>query len=168
MLFDLKKFFGAGISPDKREFQADFSDCDFSGSKIKEPVNVTFVAERLHDEVILTLQAQANITANCARCLDEIEQTEKVDVEWVVKDRDLEDPDFELPLDEKGKLDVKEWVFQEFMFEIPMVQVCSTDCVGLCPVCGKKVADCSCEHAETEEATTPLDPRLSILKSLLN
>ncbi|MFI3169027.1 MAG: YceD family protein [Faecalibacterium sp.] len=168
MLFDLKKYFSAGISPDKREFQADFSDCDFSGATIKEPVTVYFVAERFGSEVSLTLTAEATITANCARCLDEIKQTEKVQLEWLVKESDLDDPDFELPVDEKGKLDVKEWTFQEFTFEIPTVLVCSTDCEGLCPVCGKKVADCTCQAAEADAAAPPLDPRLSILKSLLN
>ncbi len=168
MLFDLKKYFSAGISPDKREFQADFSDCDFSGATIKEPVTVSFVAEREEGTVILTLSATALVHASCARCLDDIEQTEKVQLEWTVKETDLDDPDFELPVDEKGKLDVKEWVFQEFTFEIPTVLVCSADCIGLCPVCGKKVASCTCQSAEADEVTPPLDPRLSILKSLLN
>ncbi len=168
MLFDLKKFFYGGISPDKREFQADFSDCDFSGASIKLPVTVVFTAEREGDSVALTLESSALISANCARCLDEMEQTERVEAEWTVRERDLDDPDFELPVDEKGKLDVKEWVYQEFMFEIPTVLVCSAECVGLCPVCGKKVADCSCNTANTEDAANPLDPRLSILKSLLN
>ncbi len=168
MLFDLKKYFGAGASPDEREFTADFSDCDFSGATIKEPVAVHFVAERTAGEVILTLTAEAIVTANCARCLDTIEQAEKIQVEWALKEGDLTDPDFELPVDEKGKLDIKEWTFQEFMFEIPTVLVCSTDCEGLCPVCGKKVADCICQAAEADAAAPPLDPRLSILKSLLN
>ncbi len=167
MLFDLKKFFSAGISPDKREFQADLSDCDFSGATIKQPVTVHFVAERLGSEVVLSIDAEALVTANCARCLDEIEQTEKVCAEWQLKEGDLEDPDFELPIDEKGKLDVKEWIFQEFMFQIPTVLICSAACDGLCPVCGKKVADCTCHSADEEDAA-PLDPRLSILKSLLN
>ncbi len=167
MLFDLKKFFGAGVSPAKQEFQADFSDCDFSGATIKEPVTVSFVAERSAETVYVTLEAEASITANCARCLDVIEQTEKIQVEWSLKEGDLSDPDFELPVDEKGKLDIKEWAYQEFMFEIPTVLVCSADCEGLCPVCGNKLADCTC-HTDTAADAAPLDPRLSVLKSLLN
>lgn len=168
MLFDLKNFFKTGNSPDKREFQADFSDCNFSGAMIKEPVSALFIAERTDSAVVLTLSAQATVYAQCARCLDAIEKEESVHLEWAVKEQDLDDPDFELPVDEKGKLDIKEWLFQEFMFEIPAVLVCSADCVGLCPVCGEKLANCTCHAAEPEDATPPLDPRLSILQSLLN
>ena len=69
-------------------------------------------------------------------------------------------------LDEKGHLDVDEWLSQEFMFQIPTVLLCSADCAGLCPVCGKKKAECTCQP--TEQAEAPVDTRLAILKSLLN
>ncbi len=167
MLFDLKKFFIAGKMPEQREFEADFTAHSFSGATMQTPASAVFVAERGGEGIYLTLRAKALFKSNCARCLDEIEHEEVVDVEWTVRERDLDDPDFELPLDEKGKLDVSEWLFQEFMFQIPTVLVCSADCVGLCPECGEKVANCRCEHAQAEE-TTPIDPRLSVLKSLLN
>ena len=86
--------------------------------------------------------------------------------EWTVRERDLDDPDFDLPLDEKGHLDVDEWLCQEFMFQIPTVLLCSADCPGLCPRCGKKMAECTCPPAEAE--AEPADARLAILKSLLN
>ena len=79
---------------------------------------------------------------------------------------DLDDPDFDLPLNEKGHLDVDEWLCQEFMFQIPTVLLCSADCPGLCPRCGKKMAECTCPPAEAE--AEPADARLAILKSLLN
>ena len=52
------------------------------------------------------------------------------------------------------------------MFQIPTVLLCSADCAGLCPVCGKKKAECTCQPVEHTEA--PVDTRLAILKSLLN
>ena len=88
------------------------------------------------------------------------------EAEWTAKERDLDDPDFELPLDEKGHLDVDEWLAQEFMFQIPTVLLCSADCPGLCPRCGKKRAECTCPPEEDKAA--PVDARLAILKSLLN
>ena len=54
----------------------------------------------------------------------------------------------------------------EFLFQIPTVLLCSPDCPGLCPRCGKKMAECTCPPAEDEAA--PADARLAILKSLLN
>ena len=80
--------------------------------------------------------------------------------------RDLEDPDFELPMSEEGCLDTEELVFQELIFEIPRVLLCSADCKGLCPICGKKrAAGCSCQPADD---AAPPDARLSILKQLLS
>ena len=64
------------------------------------------------------------------------------------------------------KMDVDEWLNQEFMFQIPTVLLCSPDCAGLCPQCGKKKAECTCPPAEQTDA--PVDTRLAILKSLLN
>ena len=112
------------------------------------------------------LQYQRQWHGECARCLDPVTREETVDTEWIVKERDLDDPDFDLPLDEKGHLDVDEWLNQEFMFQIPTVLLCSPDCAGLCPQCGKKKAECTCPPAEQTDA--PVDTRLAILKSLLN
>ena len=52
------------------------------------------------------------------------------------------------------------------VFQIPTVLLCSPDCAGLCPRCGKKKAECVCPPEEEE--TAPADARLAILKSLLN
>ncbi len=95
----------------------------------------------------MTLRAKALVHGECARCLDPVEREETVEAEWTAKERDLDDPDFELPLDEKGHLDVDEWLAQEFMFQIPTVLLCSADCPGLCPRCGKKMAECTCPPA---------------------
>ena len=87
-------------------------------------------------------------------------------VDYFVKERELDDPDFELPLDEKGCLDIRELVYQELIFKIPRVLLCSPDCQGLCPICGKrKAAGCNCQPADE---AAPADARLSILKQLLS
>ncbi len=165
MRFDLKKFLSAGLSPCEKRFTADFSQRDFSGAHIPEPIEACLTAIRDEGEVQLHLEASARVTGECARCLDPVEQQETVSVDWTVRERDLEDLDFELPLDETGALDVEEWLYQEFLFQIPTVLLCSADCLGLCPVCGKKRQDCTCPQAVE---STSADARLSILKSLLN
>lgn len=165
MRFDLRKFFWAGQSPSTRHLTVDLSGRDFSGARIEKPVEAVFTALRDADAVTLRLEAQAEVKGVCARCLDPVTRQEKLDVTWTVKPRDLEDEDFELPRDETGALDVDEWLFQEFLFQVPGVLLCSADCSGLCPVCGKKRRDCSCQKAAE---STSADARLSILKSLLN
>ena len=161
MQFDLRKFITAGRQPYHAEFQ-----CDLSAHDYEQPVSARFEAVPDGEEIRMTLRANALVHGECARCLDPVTREETVDTEWTVKERDLDDPDFDLPLDEKGHLDVDEWLNQEFMFQIPTVLLCSADCAGLCPVCGKKKAECTCQP--TEQAEAPVDTRLAILKSLLN
>ena len=166
MQFDLRKFIATGTQPYCAEFQCDLSARDYAGARIEQPVDAVFTAEPDGDEVRMTLRAKALVHGECARCLDPVEREEAVEAEWTAKERDLDDPDFELPLDEKGHLDVDEWLAQEFMFQIPTVLLCSPDCAGLCPQCGKKKAECTCPPEEAE--LPPADARLAILKSLLN
>lgn len=166
MQFDLRKLIVSGTKPYTAEFQCDLSAKDFAGARIEQPVTARFEAVPDGEEIRMTLRANALVHGECARCLDPVTREETVDTEWTVKERDLDDPDFELPLDEKGHLDVDEWLSQEFMFQIPTVLLCSPDCAGLCPQCGKKKAECTCQPAEPTEA--PVDTRLAILKSLLN
>lgn len=166
MQFDLRKFIATGSRPYRAEFQCDLSARDFAGARIAQPVTACFEAEWTGDEIRMTLRAKALVHGECARCLDPLEREEAVEAEWAVKERDLDDPDFDLPLNEKGHLDVDEWLYQEFLFQIPTVLLCSPDCPGLCPRCGKKPAECSCPKAEAQP--DPVDARLAILKSLLN
>lgn len=103
---------------------------DFAGAQIPQPVTVYFDAQIDGSEVWLNLRAKAMVHGECARCLDPVVQEETVEAEWTVKEQDLDDPDFELPLDENGKLDVDEWLGQEFLFQIPTVLLCSAGCPG--------------------------------------
>ncbi len=166
MQFDLKKFFAVGNKPWHTEFICDLSGYDFSGARIPQPVSAVFDAEYDDGVVRMTLWAKASVYGECARCLDPVERTEEVDAEFLVREQDLSDPDFELPLDEYGRLNLDEWLFQEFLFRVPMVLLCSADCQGLCPECGRKRVDCVCKSAQGVD--TPTDARLSVLKSLLN
>ena len=121
MQFDLRKFIATGARPYHAEFPCDLSAKDFAGARISQPVTACFDAETDGEEVRMTLRAKALVHGECARCLDPVEREETVEAEWTVKERDLDDPDFDLPLNEKGHLDVDEWLCQEFLFQIPTV-----------------------------------------------
>ena len=71
---------------------------------------------------------RAHIDAECARCLEPLTRDYDFTREYFVRDRDLEDPDFELPCNENGCLDLEELAYQELIFEVPAVLLCSADC----------------------------------------
>ena len=92
-----------------------------------------FSATPTADGAALLLCVKAQIHAECARCLEPIQREYAFEREYNVRMRDVEDPDFELPCQEKGCLDLEELVFQELIFEVPTVLLCSPDCQGPMP-----------------------------------
>ncbi len=166
MRFDIRMFLEKELAPFAQDVSFDFSQRDFSGYRVAEPVTGRFSAEHVPAGVAMILALHAAASSECARCLAPVSETYDFTRSYLVKESDLDDPDFELPLDEKGCLDLVELAYQEVIFEVPFVMLCSPDCLGLCPICGKrKAAGCSCQQADE---AAPADARLGILKQLLS
>lgn len=166
MQFDIRSFLESGRKPFEAHFEADFSKADFGGYSVNNPAVCDFTATLTEDGAAFLLCVRVHIDAECARCLEPLTRDYDFTREYFVRDRDLEDPDFELPCNENGCLDLEELAYQELIFEVPAVLLCSADCQGLCPICGKKkAAGCSCQPADN---AAPADARLSILKQLLS
>jgi uncharacterized protein len=62
-----------------------------------------------------------------------------------------------------GELTLDEELHDALFLSFPMRQLCSEDCQGLCPKCGKPRRDGPCGCSERE-----IDPRLAILATLLD
>ena len=166
MQFDLNKFITAAKKPFTASFSFDLSGYDWPGYQVPAPVAGTIAVTRTPQGAEIDLNAEAAVKAECARCLAPVQETYQIAQQYTVRPVDLEDPDFELPLDEDGLLDVEELVYQEIVLAVPRVLLCSPDCLGLCPICGKrKAAGCTCQPAGE---AAPADARLSILKQLLS
>lgn len=139
---------------------------DLPGYTLAGPARCSFCAVPTVDGIELELRVQAVIAGECARCLEPVQQECNFTREWQFTEADLKRGEYELPINAKGVLELTELVFQEILFEAPSVLLCSPDCPGLCPICGKKkAAGCSCQQAEE---AAPADARLSILQQLLN
>ena len=166
MQFDLKSFFKEGRTPYHVTLALDLSEWDWPGYQVLQPVCGDFTATPTLEGVTMECSFSAQVQAECARCLAPVEQQYTVERHWDLRERDLEGLDEELPVDEKGVMDLAQLVFEELMLEVPPVLLCSPDCQGLCPVCGKRKADgCTCVQPEED---APVDERLAILKQLLN
>lgn len=166
MQFDLKNFLQNAKTAYKTQFSVTFSEDGVGDFRVLQPAECTFTAEPTEEGAAMSLHVQAQVEGECARCLAPVTESYDFTREYLVRMRDPDDPDFELPMDAEGCLDVRELVYQELIFEVPRVLLCSPDCLGLCPICGKKKADgCTCRPAEN---SAPVDARLSILKQLLS
>ena len=117
----------------------------------------------------LTLKAELPYVGECARCLDEVRGVFSLDFErTVVTDGMVSEERLEEIVDEyivldDGKLVLDDAVREELLIDFPRKLLCSEECEGLCPKCGKprKEGDCGC-------VTKEIDPRLEVLKKLLD
>ena len=116
----------------------------------------------------LVLTVKVPYKTVCARCLDPVEGDFEVSLERTVADeKTLSEKQLEENVDEyavirDGMLDLDELVEEEVLLCFPMRVLCSPDCEGLCPKCGKpkRLGDCGCNLKE-------VDPRLAVLRTLL-
>ena len=117
----------------------------------------------------LKAQAQLAYETECDRCLDTVTGEFVLDFERVVADEgtlteeQIEDNVDEYVIVENGRLDIDEQLAEALLLDFPRKILCSEDCPGLCPKCGKslKYGDCGCPKKE-------IDPRLAVLAQLLN
>lgn len=114
----------------------------------------------------MKLEATLPFRTVCARCLSPVEDEFRMEFvrtvadEGTLTDEQLEDNVDEYVVIQHGKLDVDEELREDLILEFPMRILCSEDCPGLCPKCGKplKDGDCGCPTVE-------IDPRLAVLKN---
>ena len=163
MLFELKSVF-LNVGEEKElSYQLDISDIDIDGAfPFKSPVTVTATASNRASLVTLALNCRFDYQRSCDRCGEQctVEQNmafaHKLAQTLVDEGNDdyIETPDFTIELDEV--------VISDILLSLPQKFLCSDDCRGLCPKCGKNLnlGDCGCDKRE-------IDPRLAILKQLM-
>ena len=114
----------------------------------------------------LCLSADLPYKSECARCLAPVSGVFSLDFERTVApegmltEQQLEDNVDEYVILEGNELDVDEQLREEILLCFPQKILCSEDCPGLCPKCGKPKREGACGGPETE-----IDPRLAILKT---
>jgi uncharacterized protein len=141
-----------------------FEPFQFGGQRYEvQPtvVPVELDVSRASGAFVFDLRFAARVTGPCMRCLAHAE------VPIAVTARELHDPDGdggeELRSEyvDDAKLDVAGWARDAVALELPDRILCSEECAGLCPVCGK---DLNVEpHEHVEEGS---DPRWDALRAI--
>ncbi len=116
----------------------------------------------------LTARVSVPYTAECARCLDpvsgvfEVEFERLVAAEGSLSPEQIEDNVDKYVIVSNKKLDIDPELRDEMVMNFPLRFLCSEDCPGLCPKCGKpkRLGDCGCRTHEP-------DPRWAVLGTLL-
>jgi uncharacterized protein len=152
-------------------------DYDFEGKasdlEIFEPYIGNFmtnvVLSKFDNQIIL--DSETGITANliCDRCANEFHSDIKSNFRNVylfkvnIKDTEDEKEDVVFIHPDTDKIDLEKDIRDFAVLAVPMKNLCSEDCKGLCPNCGKNLNEgpCNCDEENT-------DPRWEPIRKLKN
>ena len=127
---------------------------DVIGVPPGSPVEMELRLESVVEGVLVTGTAEVLIQGSCARCLDEISETEEIDLQelYCYPGKELDDPDASRI--EGDLIDLEPVLRDAVVLDLPFTPLCRPDCAGLCPECGANLnQDPDHGHAES------VDPR---------
>ena len=162
MLLDLRKIIH--VPGESVEFQCELSGDGLDFPSVSEYRSPPRASGRVFNEAgILRLEAEveADMLCICDRCGSVFESEKVTDVDAVLSEEEsTEDPD--LFLLKNDEVDLNEVLSTCFILDMETKFLCSEDCKGLCPTCGKNLnlGPCGCRKE--------LDPRFAVLEQLLD
>ena len=139
---------------------------DFSGEDLEQdsPLKAAGVAELLENtggEVRIQGRYTVMMSAQCDRCLQKarfpLEKSFDLfyrPMSFIARDEEVEidEGEAEIGFYEHGGLELEDILREQVLLALPMQRVCSEDCAGICPVCGRNRnetrCDCKIESAD--------------------
>lgn len=164
MVVDLKRVFVNDGFSMPIDYLFDMSDVEISGNyPLKKPVKFTATVTNRAGLVELKATVLYLYEADCDRCGKNVAKEHTVIIDKALAANLEGEENDGILLTEDMKLDLDELIYSEVIVNLPMKHLCSDECKGLCPKCGKNLndGDCLCPKKE-------IDPRLSALAELLN
>lgn len=166
MFLNLKKYLSSDGIEESIQYQLKIEDVDVNGvNPFSGPVSVSADLRSFNGSLLLDMTISYSLRLPCDRCNDTTEQQKTQKATHIIVNElgDDEDEDGLYILAEEERFDLDELVHADVVLDLPVKFLCSPDCKGLCPNCGKNLnaGDCGCETNET-------DPRLEALRQLLD
>ena len=148
-----------------KEFDFNFPQLELPPDLVLKDLLGKIAISVTEDGVVAEGDLKGVIDLECSRCLEEYHQP--LDIQFTeifsahpaeISENDLD----EQPLPADGSLDLGPILRDYASLEIPIRQLCSQECKGLCPVCGTNLNQKDCGHK-----VESIDPRMEGLKGLL-
>lgn len=142
----------------------DDSTIEFCGEKltIVSPVRVEGSAINYEGKINVNLRINAQVERTCSRCLERFNEKVEVDSNYVFV-KEAKDDKEDYYIYKNDRVDITDLVLGDIAAKLAMKPLCSENCKGLCPICGKNknIIDCKCKSEE-------IDPRMQVLSKLLD
>ncbi|MBN1493769.1 MAG: DUF177 domain-containing protein [Candidatus Omnitrophica bacterium] len=117
------------------EYNAGAEDLEFYDLHYTEPIVFLGNARKEADCLFIEGTVSSSVEHVCARCLAAVKEPVNHPVKLSVVCKDIDE------------VDITGDIRERLIFEHPMKYVCSPECKGLCPICGKNLnkeqCDCS-------------------------
>ena len=143
-------------------YQPDFSGLNFECVKSIEP-SISAEGRVYNSAGVMKLEGTLHVDmiCICSRCLKEFTRSTDLPLNAILADEAIDEENPDIFLLDGDYIDLDEVVTTAFVLDVEQIYLCSEDCKGLCPKCGKNLNDgpCSC--------TADADPRLAVLGQLL-
>lgn len=164
----------SGIPEEGLQLEADFPI--IINNKTKPDIaHVVIKVFRFEKRVLIEGTANISVALKCGRCLKEallpldiVFKEEYIPAEDIrgETEQELSDRDLDLGFYSNDELDIKEIVKEQVLLSVPIKPLCSEECRGLCPVCGKDLNEgaCNCRKEEIDPRLAPLAKIKEILK----
>ena len=163
MILDLEPIFNNEGMVKEFSFELDLSSQELGGTKpFVAPVRVSGSAGNYTGIVELRAKAVFELETSCDRCAKPITLPQETEIFHTLVTHLNDETNDELMLVNELRYDLDPLITEDIFLDLPSKLLCSEDCKGVCPRCGKDLnqGSCSCEKE--------VDPRLAALKQLLD
>lgn len=124
-------------------------------------VDVELRLEAVHEGILVTGEAHAELVGECSRCLDPIQRGITVDLQELFLAAAPEGGSDEERLVVQETVDLEPVLRDAVVTALPFQPVCRPECQGLCADCGIRLEDAGEDHVHER-----LDPRWAALAAL--
>ena len=149
----------------RKEFEFNFPQLNFFSDLTLVDVQGKIFISVTEDGVVAEGKVKALTQLFCSRCLDDFWHPVKINFTEMFSKHPAENQAADLgeqPLPVDGSIDLTPIIRDYAVLDIPISQVCSADCKGLCATCGINLNQEDCGHRQES-----IDPRMEELKQLL-
>jgi uncharacterized protein len=134
-------------------------DLTFTG-----PIEVKGAITNTGEGFLVKARLNFQYKVNCSRCLKEFVNSQETEVieQFLPVPAILEEDD--LAFHFSGDIiDLKDCIFEQVLFALPMSFICTPECHGLCPDCGKDLNQGQCQCVPVQ-----INPQFEKLRYLLS
>jgi len=142
-----------------RDFEILSGDLVEDNAVSLKPLHADVFIHQVGEEVYVKGQISTSVNFICCRCLSPFEFAVDSHFDLVFLPEELDVLKDQLERDDVNKLfyysrslNLEEVVLEQLNLTFPLRPLCSEDCQGICPVCGRLInnGDCSCAQKSTD------------------